>query len=288
MYAGVRVTDAVDFHRGRGDLRGAVRIVRKRKPEKWRWRSAISIVTGGAGRLQGFERMRVEEPIRELVLDLGDRLLQREVVLDARKMNVDLDRGELLPRHTIGDLRRLSFLLGADLELIRRYLVLPNGFDAPIDTAAVVVIGRAYADMHRRRAQQIWLDLPDPDGPEEMLDHHRKAAQRADREANFAHRWSVLSRTLLGETTVENKPSPPPIPAPRSIHEMPTAPTLRAPGTASNELLITPARASELAPAQPVPTTERKPSTNPSMKETPRSFAAAIASFFSMSIRQSK
>ena len=85
--------------------------------------------------------MRVEEPIRELVLDLGDGFLQREVVLDARLHRVDLDRGEILPRWSMGDLRRLSFLARTDLELLARYVRLPSEYEAPIDTAAVVLAG---------------------------------------------------------------------------------------------------------------------------------------------------
>jgi hypothetical protein len=70
----------------RGELRGAVSIVRHRAPERFRWRRAVGLVSQTAGVLLGRDRMRVEEPIRELVLDLGwsrerfARSLERQLV----------------------------------------------------------------------------------------------------------------------------------------------------------------------------------------------------------------
>ncbi len=196
---GARVTDAVVFFQRRGELRRAVRTVRDRDPERFRWRAAVGRLTSSAGRMRGLDRMRVEEPIREVVLDTTDRFLRREVVLDARRANVDLDRGEVLPRHRMGDLRRMAFLTGADVRVIERFVALPVDFEAPIDTAGVVLVGRALADQHRRRAQRLWLELPDPDGPDTFRLHHQYMAQRADRDADLAHRWTALTRAILGE-----------------------------------------------------------------------------------------
>src|SRR4051812_9048594 len=95
--SGARVTDEVIYWRMRGELRRAVRVVRVRKPERLRWRAALATVTEAAAPLRGFDRMVVEEPVREIVLDLDDRILRREAVLDARQHGVDLDRGEVLP-----------------------------------------------------------------------------------------------------------------------------------------------------------------------------------------------
>ena len=199
MY-GARVTDAVDFLRRRGEPRTAVRAVRKRAPDKFRWRDAVSVLTATAGVRRGRDRMFIEEPIREVVIDLPDYLLRREVVLDARRNHVDLDRGELLPRHTIGDLRRTSFLIGTDLSRVQRYVKLPDGFDAPIDTAAVVLVGRALAKLHHKRAQKLRLQLPVPDGPEGFFElQHSAMADRAERDAEEATRWAALARALLGE-----------------------------------------------------------------------------------------
>ncbi|HJK92975.1 MAG TPA: hypothetical protein RMH85_17910 [Polyangiaceae bacterium LLY-WYZ-15_(1-7)] len=195
---GARVTDTVEYYRKRQDTRSAVRTVRHREPDKLRWRTAVSKLTSDAGRRRGRERMRIEEPVREVVVDLPDDVLQREVVLDARRFNVDLDRGELLPIHRMGDLRRYAFLVGADMRVIERYVKLPIDFGAPIDTAACALVGRVMANHHRRRAQRLWLELPDPDGPEAQRPHHRYMAERAQHDADLARRWAALASRLLG------------------------------------------------------------------------------------------
>lgn len=196
MVAGARITDAVSHFRKRGNFRSAIKLVRTREPERLRWRAAVGALTFDAGGLRGSERMRLEEPIRELVLDLEDAFLQREVVLDARLHRVDLDRGEVLPRWTLGDLHRLSFLAQIDLGLLQRYVALPVAFEAPIDTAAVVLAGRAFANVFRQRAQRLWLSVPDQDGPDRKMKHHRIILERADYEASLSQRWGALAKTL--------------------------------------------------------------------------------------------
>ncbi len=191
------MTDAVDFYQRRGEVRGAVKVVRVRNPERFRWRSAVSNLTSSAGRLRGLERMRLEEPIREMVVELPDLELKREVVLDARRGGVDLDRGEVLPVRTMGDVRRFAHLTGTDMERLQRYVKLPEEFATPVDTAGVVLVGRAYAAAHRRNAQKLWLRLPDPDGPEEWRLHHRIMAERARREAQLSERWSAFAKAVV-------------------------------------------------------------------------------------------
>jgi hypothetical protein len=200
MSAGSRITDAVNFCQRRGELRGAVRVLRAREPERFRWRNAVASVSQSTGTLRGLERMRVEEPIREVVLDLGDDTLRREVVLDARRHGVDLDRGEVLPRHTLAVLLREARIAGVDADLIGRYTRLPVDALAPIDTAAVVVVGRTLADGLRRRSHRLWLSIPDPDGPENWREHHKIMAARAQRDHSEAARWTALTRSLLGVT----------------------------------------------------------------------------------------
>ena len=194
---GARVTDAVGFFARRGELRGAVREVSRRVPERFRWRKAVCGVNKVAGRLRGLDRMRVEEPIRELVLDLGDADLRREVVLDARRAGVDLDRGEVLPRMTLADLRRLAFLTRVDVRRIARHMKLPEDFRAPIDTAGSVVVGRYLSEHHRQRAHKLWLSVPDPDGPGPLRLHHRYMLERAERDRDEAERWAALAQALL-------------------------------------------------------------------------------------------
>ncbi|HEY8427332.1 MAG TPA: hypothetical protein VIL20_03125 [Sandaracinaceae bacterium] len=193
-----RVTDVVGFHARRGELRGAVRVVRQRPPERFRWRTAVQSVNQLAATLRGIERMRVEEPVRELVLDLEDASLRREVVLDARKVGVDLDRGEILPRYTVSQLAQLALEHRVELSHLARYAKLPSDAKAPIDTAACVVVGRALAEHHRKKAHRLWLSVPDPDGPEGLMQHHRFVLERAERERAEAERWSALAKTLLG------------------------------------------------------------------------------------------
>src|SRR5687768_14269646 len=96
MFDGSRVTDAVDYWQRRAELKPAVHIVRTRVPERFRWRKAVANIAQGLSPLRGRDRMRLEEPVRELVIDLEDTALRREVVLDARRVGVDLDRGEVL------------------------------------------------------------------------------------------------------------------------------------------------------------------------------------------------
>jgi hypothetical protein len=201
MTAGARITDAVTHFARRGNFRNAVRLVRLRPPERLRWRAAVGTLTLDAGRLSGSDRMRLEEPIRELVLDLSDAFLRREVVLDARLHRVDLDRGEVLPRWTFGDLHRLSFLARTELDLLRRYVPLPTSFEAAIDTAAVVLAGRAFSNNFRQRAERLWLSVPDQDGPEPLRLHQRMILERAELDAESSKRWSALAKTLATDPT---------------------------------------------------------------------------------------
>lgn len=197
MYDGSRVTDAVEYWRRRGELKGAVSIVRGRKPERFRWRRAIGAVSQSVGHLAGRDRMRVEEPIRELVLDLGDDLLRREVVIDARRWGVDLDRGEVLPTRTLADLQRVAFLAGTDLSRVARHVRLPGDREAHVDTAAVIVVGRALGEQYKVRAQKLLLQVPDEDGPEPLRLHHRMMVERAAQDRADSQRWFAFARAVL-------------------------------------------------------------------------------------------
>lgn len=194
-YGGMRVTDAVTYFQKKQELRGSLHVVRVRTPDRLRWRKAVGTVTAHAAPLGGRERARVEEPVRELVLDLGDRELRRDVVLDARKLGVDLDRGEVLPQFSVGDLRRMAFLAGVDLSLIDRYLPIPDDFFAPIDTAGVAVVGRVLADYHVRRSHQLMLRVPE-DAYTKNTRHHAWILQRAETDADAAKRWRAFTRSL--------------------------------------------------------------------------------------------
>lgn len=198
MYDGSRVTDAVDYWKHRENLKKAVSVVRGRAPERFRWRRAVGGVSESISRLRGRDRMMVEEPVREIVLDLDDSMLRREVVIDARRAGVDFDRGEVLRRYTLGDLTRLAAESGADVARIGKHMRLPNAPEQVVDTAGTIVIARALADHFRSRAQHLLLQVPDPDGPEALMLHHRIMLERAGRERAESQRWLALAKKLLG------------------------------------------------------------------------------------------
>jgi hypothetical protein len=198
MYDGSRVTDAVDYWKHRENLKKAVSIVRGRAPERFRWRRAVGGVSESIGKLRGRDRILVEEPVRELILDLGDGVLRREVVIDARRSGVDLDRGEVLQRYTRSDLERLVGETGTDLARLGKHVRLPSGPEQVIDTAGAIVISRALADHFRSRAQHLLLQVPDPDGPEQLMLHHKIMIERANRDRAESQRWLGLAKKLLG------------------------------------------------------------------------------------------
>lgn len=199
MYDGSRVTDAVEYWQRRGELKGALGIVRGRKPERFRWRRAVGTLSRSAGGLLGRDRARIEEPVRELVIDLGDDVLRREVVIDARRWNVDLDRGEVLPRRSLGELSRMAFLAGVDLSRVARHVRLPDDREAPVDTAAVIVVGRALGEHHKTRAHRLLLQVPDSDGPERLRLHHRIMIDRAAQDGMDSKRWYAFARAVLDD-----------------------------------------------------------------------------------------
>lgn len=197
MITGARVTDEVNYFRRQGQPRNTVRVVRVREPERLRWRSAVASVTEMAGKMRGRERLVVEEPLREIVLDLGDRILRRETVLDARRNGVDLDRGEVLPSHSMWDLKRTAFLTGVDVDTLARYLKLPTDYEKPIDTAGAVLIGRALSNVHRSRAQKLLIRVPEHDTGRELMRHEQYMLDRAKHEADVGRRWAALSKALV-------------------------------------------------------------------------------------------
>jgi hypothetical protein len=140
--------------------------------------------------------VRAEEPVRELILDLDDRILRRETVLDARQHGVDLDRGEVLPIRTRWDLRRTAFLAGVDHELVGRYLQLPDDYGMPIDTAGVVVVARGLSNLHKKRSKHLVERVGTTDATA-LAGHERMMLERAQYERDLARRWAALSKTLL-------------------------------------------------------------------------------------------
>lgn len=198
--SGTRVTDAVEFFRQREEHRQAVRLVRARTPETRRWKHAVARMSATVGSLRGREKSFVDEPLREMVIDLDDRALRAEVVLDARRANVDWDRGEILAPKTMGDLRRASFLAGIELSMLRPHVAIPEDFFALIDVAGVIVAGRAFALAYHRRAQRLVLELPLVDDPSRLSIRQQGIAAQVARDDRDAKRWSALSKAMLDGT----------------------------------------------------------------------------------------
>jgi len=196
MALGARVTDEIEFYRRKGQLQQTVRVIRARVPERLRWRAGVAAVTKIAGTLRGRERMRIEEPIREIVLDLEDRMLRRESVLDARRCGVDLDRGEVLPLLTRWDLRRNAFLTGVDHLALAPYMHLPEEYSATIDTAAAVLISRALADAHKTRAERLLSRLP-VERDVLLARHEQYMLERCERDKDMARRWLALAKVMI-------------------------------------------------------------------------------------------
>ncbi len=205
MYDGSRVTDAVDYWKRREELKRAVHIVRARQPERFRWRKAVAAVSASTGPLRGIMRARIEEPVREIVLDLGDDVLKREVIIDARRVGVDVDRGEVLPRKTLAEIRSAARNNGVDLTRITRHLRLPDDGLAMVDLAGIIVVGRALGDHYRTKAQRLLLSVPDPDGPEQLRMHHRIIIDRADTDRAESQRWYAFARTILETPAVVSR-----------------------------------------------------------------------------------
>ena len=196
MAVGARITDEVDGFRQLGDHRGAVRVLRTRRPERLRWRAAVASMTTVAAAQRGIVRARIEEPIREIVLDMDDRILRRETVLDARRVGVDLDRGEILPLHTRWDLKRASFLVGVDHALLGRYMTLPVEYERPVDTAGCVVLCRSFSRALFVRSDRFIAQLKGK-SPASFQEHERLLYSRAQFEREQARRWMALSKTLV-------------------------------------------------------------------------------------------
>ncbi len=195
-FAGSRVTDAVNYYKKVGFMRGAVREVRRRSPEKLRWRAAISVLSQSAVQERGRERMRIEEPVREVVLDVDDDALRVNLVLDARRYGVDYDRGEVLPVRTMSDVRRYAFLTNVDLRQVERYLPLPLDFERRVDTPGVVIVGRAWAHYHRQRAQRLWAALPSPEATEQFNMCVEATRDSATQELDRARRWQAFAQAV--------------------------------------------------------------------------------------------
>lgn len=193
----VRVTDEVVARSEQGDLPGAVEVVRRRRPDARRWRMAVGVVARRSIEVaHGFERHCAEEALREIVINVGDRALRRETVLDVRLQGLDIDRGDVLPRWRIGELRRLAYLLDLELDAVAAHVPLPDGFSQGIDTPGVVLTGRHLAGLHRHNAERQLRRLPDAVKTARMSSHQAKILSTAQWASERARRWNTLAEHL--------------------------------------------------------------------------------------------
>jgi hypothetical protein len=197
MYTGSRITDAVDYFQRHERLPGAVSIIRTRTPERFRWRRAVRNVTRVATHLRGLDRMRIEEPIREVVLDLPQPHLRGHVVLDACQVGMDLDRGEIFGIRSEGEIRRLAFLTGVDWSLIQQRLSFHQQWDAAVQAVRVGLLGRHMARAHHARARDFSRQVPDQPMEEDDWFLASYAQQQAQHHEDQARRWEALVHSLM-------------------------------------------------------------------------------------------
>ena len=193
-----RITDDVGFFCKRGELPAAVNVMQSRSPDFHRWRRAFSTVTRVAWAwLQGRDLLWTESALREVVDALPDQKLAKEIVLDARQYRVGMNFGDPLPGWTPRDLMRFADEHDVDMGVIKRIAPLPRHVDEPLDTAGVVIVSREMSQRHRRRAQALWLELPDEeeDGWEPR---HHAIATVAEKSAQAGAQWSGLAVKLIG------------------------------------------------------------------------------------------
>jgi len=193
-----RVTDDVGFFCKRGELPAAVNIVQRRAPDFHRWRRAFSTVARVSyAWLQGKDLLWTESALREVVDCLPDPQLAKELVLDARQFRVRMNFGDPLPHWTGRDLMRFADEHDIDMGIVKRIAPLPAKVADPLDTAAVVLVSREMARRHRRRAQALWLELPDEeeDGWEPR---HHAIANVAEKSATNGAQWNDFAVQLVG------------------------------------------------------------------------------------------
>ena len=193
-----RVTDDVGFFCKRGELPAAVNIVQGRSPDFHRWRRAFTTVARVSWAwLQGRDLLWTESALREVVEWLPDPKLAKELVLDARSFRVGMNFGDLLPHWTPRDLMRFADANDIDMGVVKRIAPLPKRIDEPLDTAGVVLVTREMARRHRRRAQALWLELPDEEEDGWEPKHHAIASV-AEKSATAGAQWTELAVKLVG------------------------------------------------------------------------------------------
>jgi hypothetical protein len=198
-----RVSDEAAILCRRRDFPRAVNVLQRRAAERRRWRHAFRLVTVlGDRALDGSRRVWMEGALRDVVAQVRDLRLQRELVVEARAAQVRFDLGAPLPAWTARTLWHLADTLEIPMQYITRVTALPPTLQAPVDTAQVVVDFRRTAEAHRALAAQLGATLPpwalfqEAKGALDPALQQRLNTVRVQHEAS--RRWRDFAGRLLG------------------------------------------------------------------------------------------
>ncbi|MBI5513251.1 MAG: hypothetical protein HY909_05745 [Deltaproteobacteria bacterium] len=200
-----RVSDEAAILCRRKDFPRAVNVLQRRRSERRRWRHAFRLVTVlGDRALDGARRSWMEGALREVVAQVADTQLQRELVVEARAAQVRFDLGAVLPGWTGRSLWRLADSLEIPMQYVALVTSLPAALTVPLDTAQVVLDFRRTAEAHRVVAAQLgatlppWAQFQEAKGALDPALKQRLNTVRAQHEAS--RRWRAFAGRLLGPT----------------------------------------------------------------------------------------
>jgi hypothetical protein len=197
-----RITDDAAILCRRRDFPRAVNVLQRRAPDRRRWRHAFrQVVSSGDHVLDGARRQWFEAALRELVVNVSDRRLAGELVIDAAAGACRVDLGPVLPIWTARDLWSHADQVDLPMAYVAQVTELPRSIRAPIDTARVIHDCRRTADAHRVCANEIGAALH----PNAVIDEARgeadvralAALQELRAHQDAARRWRDLAHRLF-------------------------------------------------------------------------------------------
>lgn len=189
-----RVSDDAAILVQRMDFPRALNVLQRRAPDHRRWRWAFRRVTSGVNvRLDQSRKRWMQSGLDEIVSNVEDRWLQRELAIDYRTgLGVDTELS-VLPRYTARDLWRIAEQYGLPMEYLAHVTELPRFIDAPIDTTRVVIDCRRTAEAHRDEARNLLAGIA-PTETVPLADQLQRIAADAQRDAEA--RWRALGQRL--------------------------------------------------------------------------------------------
>jgi hypothetical protein len=181
----------------RQDFPRAMNVLQRRPPDHRRWRVGLRNVATSAGRvLQGSRRWWLGGAIRELVSEVPNPWLQRELAVDLFATGTGFEPPDLLPHWTARDVWGLADGVGLPMEYVAQVTALPGYIDARVETARLVLDFRRTALAHhehaRRLAAATTKDLTEVRGYAPWA-----ARVEIDAQRDAAERWRALAMHLL-------------------------------------------------------------------------------------------